>query len=404
MTKRIAHYKTIPIETLTKIVAGSYSYSEVLRKIGYRVTGSTNSMIKKFISIHRISTSHFSVRGRSGVFKTVKINISHRLCEDSTCDRGTIKKYLIKNNIIDYHCSICKIGPEWNKNKLVLILDHINGINNDNRLKNLRFLCPNCNSQTDTFCTRNIKKTNLGKLNIESKISSKVNKKKLINALIKNKNASEAASSLGIVTSLFKKECLSRKIDMDYWIQRLNKLNQIREDFYSGVPIKKISKNYNTTMNNIKFLLSNGLRGEPYKKYLISLLLSHKTMEGAAKEINLSGTGLKKKLVRLGIDYEPLLKKYDKDQVISYYVKSSSMTKTAKEFNLSIRLIKKVLNENNIKIFIKKPIDLNVKIRAAQLLKSGLSCLKTAEELGISIYHIKRYKKMLRVDEKWYRR
>jgi len=40
----------------------------------------------------------------------------------------------------------------------VLVLDHINGVNNDNRLENLRFLCPNCNSQTATFAGKHIPK------------------------------------------------------------------------------------------------------------------------------------------------------------------------------------------------------------------------------------------------------
>ena len=48
--------------------------------------------------------------------------------------------------------------PEWNNKELILILDHINGINNDHRKENLRLLCPNCNSQTKTFAGRNVKK------------------------------------------------------------------------------------------------------------------------------------------------------------------------------------------------------------------------------------------------------
>jgi hypothetical protein len=51
------------------------------------------------------------------------------------------------------------IGPNWNNKGLVLQLDHINGVHNDNRVENLRILCPNCHSQTDTFCAKNIKKS-----------------------------------------------------------------------------------------------------------------------------------------------------------------------------------------------------------------------------------------------------
>lgn len=49
-----------------------------------------------------------------------------------------------------YCCAWCGIA-EWRGSALVLHLDHINGINNDNRLVNLRLLCPNCHSQTETY-------------------------------------------------------------------------------------------------------------------------------------------------------------------------------------------------------------------------------------------------------------
>ncbi|MGB2240169.1 MAG: HNH endonuclease [Pseudomonadales bacterium] len=54
-----------------------------------------------------------------------------------------------------YNCSSCGIGDEWNGKPITLQLDHINGVNNDHRLDNLRMLCPNCHSQTDTWCGRN---------------------------------------------------------------------------------------------------------------------------------------------------------------------------------------------------------------------------------------------------------
>ena len=56
-----------------------------------------------------------------------------------------------------YKCAICGNNGIWNNQKLVLQLDHKNGDNTDNRLSNLRLLCPNCHSQTDTFSGRNIK-------------------------------------------------------------------------------------------------------------------------------------------------------------------------------------------------------------------------------------------------------
>ena len=69
---------------------------------------------------------------------------------------GTVERWY-KEGLIKNQCVICKLGPIWRKKHLVMVLDHINGIRNDHRLENLRFLCPNCNSQTETFTGRNRK-------------------------------------------------------------------------------------------------------------------------------------------------------------------------------------------------------------------------------------------------------
>ena len=65
-----------------------------------------------------------------------------------------LKIRLIKEDVLENVCSICLI-ESWNNKPLVLQLDHINGISNDHRLSNLRLLCPNCHSQTDTYCGKN---------------------------------------------------------------------------------------------------------------------------------------------------------------------------------------------------------------------------------------------------------
>ena len=65
--------------------------------------------------------------------------------------RKAVKTYLK----FEYKCSICFIS-EWNGKPIVLEIDHINGINSDNRVENLRYVCPNCHSQTSTYKGKNI--------------------------------------------------------------------------------------------------------------------------------------------------------------------------------------------------------------------------------------------------------
>jgi len=61
-----------------------------------------------------------------------------------------LKNKLIKANLLEYKCSICTIS-NWNTEFIALELDHIDGNNKNNNLINLRLLCPNCHSQTDTY-------------------------------------------------------------------------------------------------------------------------------------------------------------------------------------------------------------------------------------------------------------
>jgi 5-methylcytosine-specific restriction endonuclease McrA len=72
----------------------------------------------------------------------------------------SLRKRLLRLGKDDKLCSICGLYAEWNNKPIKMQLDHINGIHSDNRFDNLRFVCPNCHTQTDTFSGRNNKKEN----------------------------------------------------------------------------------------------------------------------------------------------------------------------------------------------------------------------------------------------------
>jgi len=105
----------------------------------------------------------------------------------SEMTNARLKKIIRSENLFPYQCE-CGITDEWRGRKIVLELDHVNGCGNDNRLENLRFLCPNCHSQTETFRGRN---KNMGK--------AKVSDEELSLALTETSNIRQALIAVGLV-------------------------------------------------------------------------------------------------------------------------------------------------------------------------------------------------------------
>ena len=146
-------------EELEQIVQESKSYREVIVKLGYATPGGNNhKTVKDRLEKYGISTDHFSIGGEKGITRTEE-NV---FCKDSTATQATLRRWFIKGNYVLYKCDCCGIS-KWQGKELALQLDHINGDNHDNRLENLHWLCPNCHSQTDTFCGKQTKKNHATK-------------------------------------------------------------------------------------------------------------------------------------------------------------------------------------------------------------------------------------------------
>ena len=136
------------------IVISSNSMIEVAKKLGYTShSGSNGERIRHRIDELQISTEHFSLSNR----RPIKRSPENVFIENSTADQKTLRKYYHQGDYTPYVCSICGQEPFWNGKELTLILDHINGKNHDDRLENLRWVCPNCNQQLDTTNGKNIK-------------------------------------------------------------------------------------------------------------------------------------------------------------------------------------------------------------------------------------------------------
>jgi hypothetical protein len=143
-------------EDFIKIVINNKSYSDILRVIGLTPKGGTSSkLLKRRITELNINIEHFDTK--KGVAPdSRKYKLEDILIQDSTYQNITsLKRRLVSSGKLKYECAICKNNGEWQGQTLVLQLDHINGVNNDHRLENLRFLCPNCHSLTDTYAGKN---------------------------------------------------------------------------------------------------------------------------------------------------------------------------------------------------------------------------------------------------------
>lgn len=133
-------------QELEQIVQQSHTYKEVIEKLGYQSrSGSNQNTVKNRIEKYGIDVSHFS----SNV-QPIKRTEENVFCVNSTASQQTLRRWYKKGNYTSHICSICGQPPLWQGKELTLILDHINGICNDNRLENLRWVCPNCNQQLET--------------------------------------------------------------------------------------------------------------------------------------------------------------------------------------------------------------------------------------------------------------
>lgn len=141
-------------EILKQLVLTSTSISQVITGSGLKHSGAVYSGLYKRIKKLKINISHFGQKGisKSGNYPTKPLE--DILISDSSYQSNKLKKRLLKNGLIKNECKICGL-KEWLGNIIVLHLDHKNGNNRDNHLSNLRLLCPNCDSQTDTYCGRN---------------------------------------------------------------------------------------------------------------------------------------------------------------------------------------------------------------------------------------------------------
>jgi hypothetical protein len=147
----------MPLDDFKQLVANSKTYSEILAYWGFDNKGYNFRTLKARIAEENIDDTHISSVsvGQKVAFKTGR-NIEEYLVIDGPSISGQeLKRKLINSKFKLDICEECGQGPIWNNKPLTLQLDHINGNRADNRIENLRIMCPHCHTQTPTFAGRN---------------------------------------------------------------------------------------------------------------------------------------------------------------------------------------------------------------------------------------------------------
>jgi hypothetical protein len=143
-------------EVLQEAVDNSESIAGVIKFLGLKLAGGTQTNIATRIKEYDIDTSHFLGpawrKGKTFSNESKPASFYLKMLEPGV--RKTEAKFLRRSMIefgISYECKECGLPAEWNGKPLTLQVDHIDGNWYNNTIENLRFLCGNCHCQTETW-------------------------------------------------------------------------------------------------------------------------------------------------------------------------------------------------------------------------------------------------------------
>ena len=142
-------------QALTEALRTSYSFAEALRKLGLVPRGGNYATLHRAVERLKLDTSHMTGQAcNRGKTFGHKRPLSDYLNNRFSIQSYKLKQRLLSEGMMSHQCVKC-LRTRWNEHPIPLELDHINGNNADNRLGNLRLLCPNCHAQTPTYRGKN---------------------------------------------------------------------------------------------------------------------------------------------------------------------------------------------------------------------------------------------------------
>lgn len=267
-------------ELLEEAVKNSFCYADVIRFFNLTPQSGNFSQFKRLIKKNNIDVSHFlspgeltKLRLNNGNHNFEKKDLKYYLVDNKIVDSKNLKKRLYEEGLKKPICEICQQDENWHNNtKLIMILDHINGNHFDNRIENLRIVCPNCNSTLETNCSKN-RKIKTRKFDL--------------------KDANFNNSLIKIPTEYVVKEIPSK----EELLEKCKKMTYKQVGLFYGVSDNMI----------IRWIKSYGL-DSPRSRNIIKLPsletlleeISNMSYESVGKKYGISANGLKKRIKKLG--------------------------------------------------------------------------------------------------------
>ena len=150
-------------ELLEPLAKKAICVADVCRELGLRTQGNSSAWIKNRLIHFAIDISHFvgNRRGPINRVGTRKKHFNAILVLEDPNSRGPgtnqLRRAMLESGV-EHKCEVCSLAPVWNSQPLVLQIDHRDGCSWNHRPHNVRFICPNCHSQTETFCSKRLKK------------------------------------------------------------------------------------------------------------------------------------------------------------------------------------------------------------------------------------------------------
>jgi hypothetical protein len=145
-----------------KFVKESKSIIEAILRMGYDTPSNFYRMFHKYQKLYNTDISHFMTRSEMMIGNSIKTKYSlEEILVDNfigSIGGNDLKKKLYESNLKVPCCELCGQDENWITGKISMIIDHINGNNKDNRLENLRIICPNCDAALPTFKGKNKRK------------------------------------------------------------------------------------------------------------------------------------------------------------------------------------------------------------------------------------------------------